>query len=48
MFEFTEEYECKADSKGRIMVPAALRATVDLIAENCETGVVSRRIPIRG
>lgn len=26
MVKFTEEFECKADSKGRIMLPAALRA----------------------
>ncbi len=25
MVKFTEEYECKADNKGRIMLPAALR-----------------------
>lgn len=26
MVKFTEEFECKADNKGRIMLPAALRA----------------------
>lgn len=26
LIQFSEEYECKADSKGRIMVPSSLRA----------------------
>ncbi|WP_224488905.1 division/cell wall cluster transcriptional repressor MraZ [Robertkochia flava] len=40
MFEFTEEYECKADSKGRIMVPSTLRAK---LASVLHEGLVIKR-----
>ncbi|WP_224483877.1 division/cell wall cluster transcriptional repressor MraZ [Robertkochia aurantiaca] len=40
MFHFTEEYECKADSKGRIMVPSAMRAK---LAPVLEEGLVLKR-----
>ncbi|THD68889.1 division/cell wall cluster transcriptional repressor MraZ [Robertkochia marina] len=40
MFEFTEEYECKADSKGRIMVPSSLRAK---LASVLHEGLVVKR-----
>ena len=40
MFEFTEEYECKADSKGRIMVPSSLRAK---LASVLHEGLVIKR-----
>ncbi|MBL7472467.1 division/cell wall cluster transcriptional repressor MraZ [Robertkochia sediminum] len=40
MFEFTEEYECKADSKGRVMVPSSLRAK---LAPVLHEGLVIKR-----
>lgn len=40
MVHFSEEYECKADSKGRIMVPASLRAK---LAPSLQQGLVIKR-----
>ncbi|TRZ44364.1 division/cell wall cluster transcriptional repressor MraZ [Robertkochia solimangrovi] len=37
---FSEEYECKADSKGRIMVPSSLRAK---LAPVLQDGLVLKR-----
>ncbi|MCX2680441.1 division/cell wall cluster transcriptional repressor MraZ [Galbibacter sp. EGI 63066] len=40
MIHFSEEYECKADSKGRIMVPSSLRAKLAPILQD---GLVLKR-----
>ncbi|MCM5661480.1 division/cell wall cluster transcriptional repressor MraZ [Galbibacter mesophilus] len=40
MIQFSEEYECKADSKGRIMVPSSLRAK---LAPVLQDGLVLKR-----
>ncbi|MDG3581035.1 division/cell wall cluster transcriptional repressor MraZ [Galbibacter pacificus] len=40
MIQFSEEYECKADSKGRIMVPSSLRAK---LAPVLKDGLVLKR-----
>jgi len=40
LIQFSEEYECKADSKGRIMVPSSLRSK---LAPVISDGLVLKR-----